>query len=103
MERRTFLGVLAGTRGSAYCHQPVVYPEREYVDAGGLVSYGPNVRANFYRAATYVDRILKGTRPGNLPIEEPSTFELIVNIETAKALGVTIPRSLLLRADQSIE
>jgi len=82
---------------------PAVYPEREYVDVGGLMSYGPNVPANFYRAATYVDKILKGARPGDLPIEEPSKFELIVNLKAARTFGLAIPSSLLARADQVIE
>ena len=82
---------------------PTVYPEREYAEGGGLVSYGPNVPANFYRAATYVDKILKGSKPGDLPIQQPTTFELFINLKTAKALGLIIPSSLLLRADQVIE
>jgi putative ABC transport system substrate-binding protein len=82
---------------------PTVYPEREYAEAGGLVSYGPNVPANFYRAATYVDKILKGAKPGDLPIQQPTEFELVINLKTAKALGLTIPPSLLQRADQVID
>jgi hypothetical protein len=70
---------------------------------GGLVSYGPNVPANFYRTATYVDKILKGSKPGDLPIQQPTTFELFINLKTAKALGLIIPSSLLQRADQVIE
>ena len=82
---------------------PAVYAEREFADAGGLMAYAPNGSANFRRAATYVDKILKGANPGDLPIEQPTRIELVINLKTAKALGITIPQSLLLRADEVIQ
>jgi putative ABC transport system substrate-binding protein len=82
---------------------PSMHGVRENVDAGGLLSYGPSVVAQSRRAGVFVDKILRGARPGELPIEQPTTFELIVNLKTAKAIGVTIPQSLLLRADEVIE
>src|SRR5436309_10442248 len=76
-----------------------VYAEREFADAGGLMAYAPNVSANFRRAAAYVDKILKGAKPGDLPVEEPTRIELVINLKAAKALGLTIPHSLQVQAE----
>jgi putative ABC transport system substrate-binding protein len=80
-----------------------VFPESAYVGSGGLVGYGPDRRAVAGRAASYVDKILKGAKPADLPVEQPTKFELVINLKTAKTLGLTIPPSLLLRADRVID
>ena len=82
---------------------PSIYGVRQYADYGGLITYGPSDLHLYHRAATFVDKIFKGAKPAELPIEQPMKFELVINLKTAKALGLTIPPSLLLRADQVIE
>ena len=82
---------------------PAMYGSREYVDVGGLMSYGTNYPALFRRTADFVDKILRGAKPGDIPVEQPTKFELVVNLTTAKALGLTIPESFLLRADEVLE
>ena len=84
-------------------HLPGIYAHREVAEAGGLTSYGQNILQLFRRVATHVAKILSGTNPGDLPIEQPTKFELVINLKTAKTLGLTIPPAVLARADEVIE
>jgi putative ABC transport system substrate-binding protein len=84
-------------------HLPAIYAHRVYADAGGLAAYGPDIHELYRRAALYVDKILKGARPADLPVEQPTKFEFVINMKAAKALGLTLPPTLLLRADQVID
>jgi putative tryptophan/tyrosine transport system substrate-binding protein len=95
--RRTFVQLITKHR------LPAIYWTREYIDEGGLMTYSADYVELRRRAATYVDKILKGAKPADLPIEQPTKFEFVINLKTAKALGLTIPQSLLQRADQVIE
>jgi putative tryptophan/tyrosine transport system substrate-binding protein len=98
-QHRTHLVALAAER-----HLPTLWgPFRECVDAGGLMAYGPSLRDLYRRAAYFVDRILKGAKPGDLPVEQPTRFELVINLKTAQALGITIPPHLLMLADEIIK
>ncbi|MBI2555579.1 MAG: ABC transporter substrate-binding protein [Candidatus Rokubacteria bacterium] len=93
---RPLLGLAAKSR------LPVIYEEREFAEAGGLLAYGPNYNDLFRRSATFVDKILKGAKPADLPVEQPTKFELVINLKSARALGLTIPQSILVRADEVI-
>jgi putative ABC transport system substrate-binding protein len=96
-QRSQILDLVAGNR------LPAMYPYREFPEAGGLISYAPSDRDMFRRAASYVDRILKGANPGDLPVEQPTNLELVINLMTAKALGLDVPAKLLALADEVIE
>jgi putative ABC transport system substrate-binding protein len=96
-EHRTRIAALAAANGL-----PAISPFRAFAEAGGLLAYGPNLADMFQRAATHVDKILKGAKPADLPVEQPTTFELVINLKTAQALGLTIPPTLLFQADEVI-
>jgi putative ABC transport system substrate-binding protein len=96
-QRRRIADLAASSRIAA------MYSQREFVDVGGLVSYGPSLTDMFRRAAIHVDKILRGAKPGDIPVEQPTKFELVINLKTAKALGITIPKDFLLRADEVIQ
>jgi putative ABC transport system substrate-binding protein len=109
------VGLILAASGLAYIHRdliiklaaehrlPAIYFDREFVAAGGLIAYGPDLVVQFRRAAGYVDRILKGEKPADMPVQAPTKYELVINIKTAKALGLTIPANLLISADEVIE
>jgi ABC-type uncharacterized transport system substrate-binding protein len=88
---------------TAASHLPALFPEKEVVEAGGLMAYGPSVPASFQRAAAYVDKILRGANPADLPVEQPTKFEFVINLKTAKALGLAVPQTLLVAADEVIK
>ena len=98
MTKRVSISTLA-----AAARLPTIHSTREYIEAGGLLSYGPNYADLFRRAGNYVDKILRGAKPGDLPVEQPTKFDLAINLTTANALGLTIPESVLLRAAEIIE
>jgi putative ABC transport system substrate-binding protein len=98
MRHRTEIVTLAAT-----ARLPALYTLREFADAGGLMSYGPSLPALYRRAASYVDRLLKGSTPADLPVEQPTKFELVLNLKTAKVLGLTIPPSILFQATEVIQ
>ena len=95
---RQFIALLAASH-----RLPVIYASREFVEAGGLIAYGVSYPDLYRRAATFVDKIFKGAKPADLPIEQPTKFELVINLRAAKAIGLTIPEAFLLRADEVIE
>jgi putative ABC transport system substrate-binding protein len=97
MHQQTIVGLVARNR------LPAAYPAREFVEAGGLVAYAVNYPDLYFRFARFIDKIFKGAKPADLPVEQPTKFELTINLKTAKTLGLTIPQSLLLRADEVIE
>jgi putative tryptophan/tyrosine transport system substrate-binding protein len=95
---RVHINILA-----ASARLPTIYNSREYIDAGGLMSYGPNFSDLFRRAAELVDKVLRGTKPADIPVEQPTKFDLVVDMTTARAIGLTIPESFLARADEVIQ
>ena len=96
-ERKKIVDLAARTR------LPAMYSDKEFVDSGGLMSYGTNLADRFRQAATYVDKILKGAKPADLPVEQPMKFEFVINLKAAKQIGLTIPQSVLYRADKVIK
>jgi len=109
MRRREFISLLGGGAAAwplaarAQAKLPTVFQRRESVEAGGLISYGPSLRDAFRQAAGHVDRILKGAKPADIPVEQPTRLELVINLKTAKALGLEVPWFLQQRADEVIE
>ena len=104
LDEAMFHGERARIATLAAQHQiPAIYGHRDYAEAGGLLSYGPHFPALIRRAATFVDKILKGAKPGDLPVEQPTTFALVINLKTATALGLTIPPLLLFQADEVLK